>query len=394
MITEVVLHIGMHKTGTCTIQTGLENYDDGSIRMARLTDINHSVPIYSFFSEKKYNYFMHHNMGRRSDEIDDYNRNSKILLENELALDREKLIISGEDISLLTRDEVFELVSFLKARASKVHVIAYVRDPEGFAASALQQYIQGGMRKAQLPTPQYKNRFSAFIDSSADSIEFVEFKKDKLHKGCVLQDFCNRIALDSSDLEYSGINASISLECAQLLYHFNQHGIPTAGNSSLRTSRKIFIADLASNINKTKFQLPQNLIWTDTNIKDAQWMESVSSIKLLPKGIKSLDNLNTELADQTLHELLNTISYPTLAQLQEVVRAIDPEIGKDCRVTNLLNFLFSQHYFLFSQRQSSRAHKQRRFGMKKVFKCFAKLKNYDGSLLKQNKIIDTRNQSH
>lgn len=383
----------MHKTGTCTIQTGLENFDDGSIRMAKLPDINHSVPIYSLFSEKKYNYFMHQNMGRCSDEIDDYNRHSKIQLENELALDREKLIISGEDISLLTRDEVFELVSFLKARASKVRVIAYVRDPEGFAASALQQYIQGGMRKAQLPTPQYKNRFSAFIDSSADSIEFVEFKKDKLHKGCVFQDFCTRIALDSRDLEYSGINASISLECAQLLYHFNQHGIPTSGNSVLRTSRKIFIADLASKINNTKFDLPQELIWTDENIKDSQWMERVSDINLLPEGFESIDKLGAEKANQTLHDLLSTISYPTLAQLQELVGVIDPEIGKDCRVTNLLNFLFSQHYFLFGQRHSSRTRSQRHFGMKKVLTFFARLKNFDGSSLKQNKIVDTQNQS-
>jgi hypothetical protein len=307
MITEVILHIGMHKTGTSAIQSCLKNYDDGSIRMARLPDINHSVPIYSLFSESKYNYFMHRSLGLDKNEIDEYNQKSKNQLDKELALDRDKLIISGEDISLLSKDEVRELVSYLKLRASKIRIIAYVRDPEGFAASALQLYIQGGMRKALLPDPQYKNRFSPFIESNADTIKFAEFKKDKLHKKCVLKDFCHRIGLDTSHLKYSGKNASISLECAQLLYHFNQHGVPTFGNPSLRISRKKFITDLARNIKSTKFDLPQGVIWTEANVADAQWMERASDIKLLPDSLESIIWLDSEHADKALHELLNTV---------------------------------------------------------------------------------------
>lgn len=386
MITEVVLHIGMHKTGTSAIQSCLKNYDNGSIRMARLQDINHSVPIYSLFSESKYNYFMHQSLGLDKNEIDEYNRKSKNQLDKELALDRDKLIISGEDISLLAKEEVVELVSYLKLRASKVRIIAYVRDPEGFAASALQQYIQGGMRTAQLPTPQYKNRFSPFIDSSADTIEFAEFKKDKLHKECVLQDFCHRIGLDSSHLKYSGKNASISLECAQLLYHFNQHGVPTSGNSSLRICRKKFITDLASSIKNTKFDLPHGVIWTEANIADAQWMESVSDIKLLPNGFDSLIKIDSEHADKALDELLNTVKYSTLVKLQELVAATDPDVGKDCRVSNLLNFLFSQHYFYHTQNQW-------RFRLNKVIEKLVKLKYYIGKSLTPNNVVDARNQN-
>ena len=360
MISEVVLHIGMHKTGTTAIQYCLKNYDDGSIRMARLSDVNHSVPIFSLFSEDRYQYLMHKSLGRGEDEIDSYNRTAKSALENELALTRDKLIISGEDISLLKKAEVSNLVSYLKEHATRVRVIAYVRAPNDFASSALQQYIQGGMRKAQLPTPQYKKRFSAFLESSADVVEFVEFKQTKLHKECVLHDFCKRISLDSSSLNYASQNSSVSLECVQLLYHFNQHGMPSSGSPLLRETRRLFILDLANNMNKTKFMLPQELLWNQQNIEDSRWMESVSDIKILPEGIEEKTCLNPELADNQLHDLLSTIDYSTLTRLQAVVSAFDSNIGKECKVTNLLNFLFSQQYAAHKRHLQSRVMKRNR----------------------------------
>jgi len=384
MISEVVLHIGMHKTGTTAIQSCLKNYDDGSIRMARLPDINHSVPIYSLFSESRNDYFVHQKKGLNANQIKEYNQKSKIRLKNELALNRDKLIISGEDISLLTKDEVLALISFLKERASKVRVIAYVRDPVGFASSALQQYIQGGMRTAHLPTPEYRNRFSAFIESTADSTEFASFQKSSLYKNCVLKDFCNRIDLDSSHLKYSTKNESISLECAQLLYHFNQHGLPTSGNSSLHTCRKSFIAELASSINTSKLEIPSNLIWTTENVADSLWMQSVSDIQLIPKGIECSDAIDTDSANKALHELLNTIKYSTLVRLKAIVTAIDNEVGKECKVTNLLNFLFSQHYF-------NHRHKKRHIKSNKIVKLFNKAKDLQLPQLK-GKIEDAASQ--
>jgi hypothetical protein len=349
MIKEVVLHIGMHKTGTTAIQIGLENYDNGHTRMARLPDVNHSVPIYSLFSESKYNYYVHQSIGRDNKAIDEYNQEALINLENELALSRDKLIISGEDISLLKKQEVKALITFLKKRACKVCVVAYVRAPENFASSALQQYIQGGMRKAVLPTPDYKIRFASFIESAADSVEFVEFSKAKLYKECILQDFCKRFELDSGNFEHPIQNTSVSLECAQLLYCFNQHGLPSSGNPLLSVSRKIFILNLANKINMTKFELPQELVWTKENIEDALWMENASGIKFMPNDVDTIMSINTEIANEKLHELLSTIHYPTLARLQEVVSDIDVEIGKDCRIINLLNFLFSHHYCIHNQ---------------------------------------------
>ena len=103
------------------------------------------------FSKNKYEYQTHKNFGRSPDEIDTFNDNTVIDLERELNMDREKIIISGEDISALKSDEIQSLLNWLKARVASIKVVAYVRDPVGFASSELQQCIYGRMQKPVYP---------------------------------------------------------------------------------------------------------------------------------------------------------------------------------------------------------------------------------------------------
>ena len=48
---KLFLHIGMHKTGSSSIQFSLNGFENESIRYAKLGFENHSVPIYTAFSE-------------------------------------------------------------------------------------------------------------------------------------------------------------------------------------------------------------------------------------------------------------------------------------------------------------------------------------------------------
>ena len=45
----VILHIGMAKTATTSIQTGLKGFTDGETRYARLGSSNHSIPLITAF---------------------------------------------------------------------------------------------------------------------------------------------------------------------------------------------------------------------------------------------------------------------------------------------------------------------------------------------------------
>lgn len=355
MVAEVILHIGMHKTGTTSIQSALNNFDNGRVRYARLSDVNHSIPIYSLFSKNAHNYHIHKNMGRSRYSIDMFNGNTVTDLERELSMDRETIIISGEDISTLDANEVGALVTWLKARTKSLKVLAYVREPVGFASSAIQQYISGGMRKTFIPTPDYRKRFEAYTQCpEVASIEFVQFNKDMLVNESVVADFCSRVGLDGSGLKDNRTNESVSHECTQLLYHLNRFGIPTSGSPALVKTRKQFSHYLNQNFNGDSYKVPSELVWTYADMNDIRWMEETSGIQLSPTGMDNKVSAKTD-SPEALEHAMEDIDKSTLRTLQGIVSDIDTAVGKETNVAKLLNFLFASFYFKEAYAQNNAA---------------------------------------
>lgn len=345
MVSELILHIGMHKTGTTSIQAALNHFDDGRVRYAQLNDVNHSIPIYSLFSKNKYEYHVHKGFGRSPEEIDAINDDTVIDLERELSMDREKIILSGEDISALQADEVQALITWLSERAGSIKVLAYVRDPLGFASSILQQCIYGGMQGVRISTPDYRNRFEAYTQcAEVDSIEFVEFKKNELLNGSVVSDFCARAGFDDSQLSEQRVNESMSLECTQLLYHVNRFGILSSGNPELLRARNQFSHFLKENFKGDSFKIPKDWVWSHVDMDDILWMEKVSGIQLAPTDIDIVSPAESTPLEE-LEQVIGRIDQPTVHKLQKIVSDIDVSVGGDTNVTSLLNFLFSYFYF-------------------------------------------------
>ena len=69
MVSEVILHIGMHKTGSTSIQTALSGYDTGRAFYARFPESNHSPAIRGTFSTRPETYHQWQKLGRESAEI-------------------------------------------------------------------------------------------------------------------------------------------------------------------------------------------------------------------------------------------------------------------------------------------------------------------------------------
>ena len=53
---EVILHIGLHKTGTTSIQRALKGYNKNGVKAIGFEEKNHSIPMYKIFSESRYKY--------------------------------------------------------------------------------------------------------------------------------------------------------------------------------------------------------------------------------------------------------------------------------------------------------------------------------------------------
>ena len=67
---EVILHIGLHKTGSTSIQSALKGYDKNGTKTVSFENENHSIPMYTIFSKNRYDYHIWKNAGISKVNID------------------------------------------------------------------------------------------------------------------------------------------------------------------------------------------------------------------------------------------------------------------------------------------------------------------------------------
>src|SRR3989304_5556670 len=114
-VSEIILHVGLHKTGTSSIQETLFLNENNKILKnhgflyPKNWVPNHSIPVYSAFCDNPEKYHANIKLGYNLSEIEEINKNYLIKLEKEIKENKlSKLIISGEDISLLKIKNFFK----------------------------------------------------------------------------------------------------------------------------------------------------------------------------------------------------------------------------------------------------------------------------------------------
>jgi len=160
-----IVHVGMHKTGSSSIQNFLYNdLKDSNFEYIDLNISNQSAVIYSMFSNEPEKYHMHRSKGNTLSDVLEYNKqNKKLLLKSFFKSPAENMIISAEDIMYLKYDELERFHSFLKNYFYKIKIIGYVRPIYSYIESAFQELVKHGLNKIDFTyaDPDYK-RFMNF----------------------------------------------------------------------------------------------------------------------------------------------------------------------------------------------------------------------------------------
>lgn len=243
---EVILHIGMHKTGTTSIQSSLRDYDDGRTRYARFKNINHSIPIITIFSKNRHNYHIWKRVGLTPAQIEE---KRDVFLEG-LKRDcsdegRERLIISGEGISRLEGDDRQELLNFLQGYGLQVKVICFVRSPDGFIPSAFQQGIKQGVTAVRPVDLSYKRVLSTFADRlDEEDITVVDFAKILEIHGDSTSGFAGIAGL--TGVKSQRENEALSANAAKLIFRLNRLPLETLGSRQKVSARRLFIAEISN----------------------------------------------------------------------------------------------------------------------------------------------------
>ncbi len=175
---KLILHIGMPKTGTTTIQQTLYESRDmllkNGISYPDCGTPFHNDTFAPIFSNSTYTipYYMHRGF---TEENHVEKRNELLeLWENILTSNlKETTIISTElPVNLLEENEIYDLHEFLKKYFDEIRLVIYLRYPQEFMISMLQEYTKTGLIDVN-------NKYIASNDFNANIKEILDMFKNE-----------------------------------------------------------------------------------------------------------------------------------------------------------------------------------------------------------------------
>lgn len=112
-VKDVILHLGLHKTGSTSIQAALHGFAQDKVKTVSFAYDNHSIPMYTIFSSRRHNYHIWKNVGYDERTIDRVRDGFLSTLNAEMDdKNFETLMISGEDLSILEPQDIKDMAAF------------------------------------------------------------------------------------------------------------------------------------------------------------------------------------------------------------------------------------------------------------------------------------------
>lgn len=222
---EAIIHPGMHKTGSSSIQETLVSVKpEGWIPPDTLAG-NMSGLFALFFEDNPHE---HHSFKARGLSVDDVQTERTVRFkkfQRQIEVGAEKglnSIFTGEHIGFGTRIGNKRMADFYKKHGYQPRVIAYVRRPMSFMQSAFQQRIKTNLRKLDPQSglwPKYRDRFEKMDDIfGRENVQLCIFDTNYLVEGDVCIDFFNKIGVEIKSNQVIRVNEGLSLSACALLY--------------------------------------------------------------------------------------------------------------------------------------------------------------------------------
>jgi len=239
-----VLHIGMPKTGTSSIQDTLYfGLKDPRFSYFSAGEVNGSRMLWTLYSKEKPPF----HLWRRNVENVQYARKLQVryqrLLTHQLkraSLQHRTLILSGEDSWVWDEGQIKQFIELLSTEQTKAQVIAYIRPWKGFLESNFQQIMKGRTIFLKRDTrgtspPPIKPNDPTKIDYQKtietldahfgnENVILRKFDPKDFQDGCVVQDFCNQIGVSIASNSIRRSNDSIGLNAVRMLYAYKLFG--------------------------------------------------------------------------------------------------------------------------------------------------------------------------
>lgn len=217
---ELVLHVGMEKTGTTTLQRFLHDNSDTLLdrricypRTGRQSEINHHA-LFSHVSDT-------HTGNHYARSPLDWHSQLSELREEVRHLDVSKVVLSSE---LLARNVNFELLKALSSLFSKTSVVVYLRPQETYLASLYAQFVKsvGEHRSfdlSHLPEANFLDICTAWAEFVGDGgrLYVRRYGASYEYNGQIISDFAEialSLAISEDDhIHPENLNPRLSRDC-------------------------------------------------------------------------------------------------------------------------------------------------------------------------------------
>jgi hypothetical protein len=241
-IKEVIIHIGIHKTASSSIQeTLMDNHElllkHGYLYPKSLPS-NHSGILANLLKSEPKKYQQNIISNRSEDEIKKRNhRIFETFTQEIVTSDAEKLIISAEYLSIAEICEIKrfkDIISLFTEKNVKCNVICFVRDVVKWNTSSLQQRIRSGTKDisedpAEIAKDLFRSRLQKFISLfGKEHMKVYKFEEAVQHSLGPVGFFMEKIGVENIVHLENNIfaNPSLKHEAVKLLEFINKHEKP------------------------------------------------------------------------------------------------------------------------------------------------------------------------
>lgn len=336
---EIIIHAGMHKTGTSSIQQSLSKLKSPDFHYPKWRHPNLSNLFALLYHEPIEEYHAYKNEGVDIKSLHGLREYWLETFQNLLCnQDHHKIIFSAEDMSgLQYQQAVVRMKEHLEALGLAYRIILYVRPPKSLIQSSIQQLIKSGHSDIDLSTfwPCYRKRLEFFDEVfGRECVTLRKFSSDSLYEGDVVMDFANFAGIKVGSDDVVKANQSLSLEAVSVLWIQRKYGSGfPAGFSGAQRSNQLFIQQLRS-LGSRKFSLSSSLIQPliEENREDLAWIEdrigaSMSEVDLYGgyelERLEDLETIAIECIDEVASIINSCLCKTPKNQLKGIIANVE-----------------------------------------------------------------------
>lgn len=250
----VVLHVGMPKTGTTSLQSTLFwKEPDPKFRLITLDTFFGNRTLWASFSEGVDRTSRFFSATLPNWYLPRFRRESTAYLRKALQVCKRRQItpvLSAEEVWAFSKESLSSLKSFLEQEGFHVHVVGYIRPLVEFYQSTLQQVVKTGGVPIVDRFSYLESRYAEFLSLhrevfGTDHVHFYVFDPKVFPEGCVVKHFCKEIGLSLADTQVLRENEAVNINITKFLYAWNRVYLRHRFGFLTRIRRRLVLESLA-----------------------------------------------------------------------------------------------------------------------------------------------------